>query len=96
MTDATVATEVRTAEGWLEFQEYFVHRRQEPEVLEIRFAGLSAASPAPEVAAALAAAEAIVLCPSNPLVSIGPDPGRAGHAGPGLGGAGAAASRWRR
>ena len=40
MTDATVATEVRTADGWLEFQEYFVHRRQEPDVLEVRFAGI--------------------------------------------------------
>src|SRR3954452_2299924 len=37
MTDATVATEIRTLDGWLEFQEYFVHRRQEPDVLEVRF-----------------------------------------------------------
>ena len=40
MTDTPVATEVRTAEGWLEFQEYFVHQRQAPEVLELRFAGV--------------------------------------------------------
>ena len=72
MTDAPVATEVRTADGWLEFQEYFVHRRQQPEVLEIRFTGIAEASPSPEVVAALAAADAIVLCPSNPLVSVGP------------------------
>jgi LPPG:FO 2-phospho-L-lactate transferase len=72
MTDATVGTEVRTAEGWLEFQEYFVHRRQEPEVLELRFPGMAAASPSPEVAAALGDASAVVLCPSNPLVSVGP------------------------
>jgi LPPG:FO 2-phospho-L-lactate transferase len=72
MTDSPVATEVRTAGGWLEFQEYFVHRRQEPEVLEIRFRGIEAAAPSPEVRSALAAASAIVLCPSNPLVSIGP------------------------
>ena len=39
MADEPVATEVRAADGWLEFQEYFVHRRQEPEVLELRFAG---------------------------------------------------------
>ena len=50
MTDAPVATEVRTADGWLEFQEYFVHRRQEPDVLELRFAGLADAAPTPEVA----------------------------------------------
>jgi LPPG:FO 2-phospho-L-lactate transferase len=72
MSDAPVATEVRTADGWLEFQEYFVHRRQEPEVLEIRFAGAEAAEPTPEMCATLETAEAIVLCPSNPLVSVGP------------------------
>ncbi len=72
MTDATVATEVRTADGWLEFQEYFVHRRQGPEVLEVRFAGIDAAQPAPEVLAAVENADAIVVCPSNPVVSIGP------------------------
>ena len=72
MTNASVGTEVRTAEGWLEFQEYFVHRRQEPEVLELRFPGMAEASPSPEVAAALGNASAVVLCPSNPLVSVGP------------------------
>lgn len=72
MADEPVATRVRTAEGWLEFQEYFVHRRQEPEVLELRFAGLQAARPTPEVADAFAAAEAIVIAPSNPLVSVAP------------------------
>jgi LPPG:FO 2-phospho-L-lactate transferase len=72
MTDAPVATEVRTADGWLEFQEYFVHRRQEPDVLELRFAGLEAARPTPEVLEALATAEAIVIAPSNPIVSVGP------------------------
>jgi LPPG:FO 2-phospho-L-lactate transferase len=72
MTDASVATEVRSAEGWLEFQEYFVHRRQEPEVLEVRFRGITEARPSPEVAAALAEASAVVLCPSNPVVSLGP------------------------
>jgi LPPG:FO 2-phospho-L-lactate transferase len=72
MTDSTVATEVRTAEGWLEFQEYFVHRRQEPDVLELRFAGVEGSAPTPEVLAAFERPEAIVLCPSNPLVSVGP------------------------
>ncbi len=72
MSDDPVATEVRTADGWLEFQEYFVHRRQEPDVLELRFAGMTAAAPSPEVVAALDRADAIVVCPSNPLVSVGP------------------------
>ena len=62
----------RTDEGWLEFQEYFVHRRQAPDVHEIRFAGVEAARPTPEVLAALDGADAIVICPSNPLVSVGP------------------------
>lgn len=72
MADEAVRTEVRTDDGWLEFQEYFVHRRQAPEVHEVRFAGIEAARPTPEVLASIEAAAAIVLCPSNPLVSIGP------------------------
>ena len=72
MTDSPVATEVRTADGWLEFQEYFVHQRQVPDVLELRFAGLADATPTPEVAAAFETADAIVIAPSNPLVSVGP------------------------
>ena len=39
MTDAAVRTEVRTDDGWLDFQEYFVHRHQAPEVREVRFRG---------------------------------------------------------
>ena len=39
MTDTAVATEVRTDDGWLEFQDYFVRLRQAPDVLELRFAG---------------------------------------------------------
>jgi LPPG:FO 2-phospho-L-lactate transferase len=72
MTDASVRTEVLTDDGWLEFQEYFVHRHQEPEVHEVRFQGVEAARPTPEVLAAIAAAEVIVIAPSNPVVSIGP------------------------
>ncbi len=72
MTDQPVRTEVLTDDGWLEFQEYFVHRHQAPEVAEVRFAGIDAARPSPEVLASLAAAEVIVIAPSNPIVSIGP------------------------
>jgi LPPG:FO 2-phospho-L-lactate transferase len=72
MTDARVATEVHTADGWLEFQEYFVHRRQAPDVDGVRFAGLEASAPTPEVLAAIGAADAIVVCPSNPVVSVEP------------------------
>ena len=72
MSDEPVRTQVRTAEGWLDFQEYFVHRHQAPEVLEVRYAGLDHASPSSHVAAALATASVVVIGPSNPIVSIGP------------------------
>ena len=72
MADEPVRTEVRTDDGWLEFQEYFVHRRQAPEVHEVRFRGIEDARATPEVLAALEAAEAIVIAPSNPIVSVGP------------------------
>lgn len=72
MADEPVRTDVRTDDGWLEFQDYFVRRHQEPEVRQVRFRGAEAARPTAEVLAALAAAEAIVVAPSNPLVSVGP------------------------
>ncbi len=72
MTDDPVRTEVLTDDGWLEFQEYFVHRHQEPEVREVRFCGIERARPTPEVLAVIAAADVIVIAPSNPVVSIGP------------------------
>jgi LPPG:FO 2-phospho-L-lactate transferase len=72
MTDAAVRTEVLTDEGWLDFQDYFVRRRQEPTVLDVRFRGIEDATATPEVEAALEAAEAIVIAPSNPFVSVRP------------------------
>jgi LPPG:FO 2-phospho-L-lactate transferase len=72
MSDDPVRTEVRTDEGWLEFQDYFVGRHQEPEVLEVAFRGAELAAAGPGVEAAVAAADAIVIAPSNPIVSIGP------------------------
>lgn len=72
MTNEQVATIVSTPAGRLEFQEYFVHRRQEDHVLGVEFQGVKEALPAPGVLDALASAELIVLCPSNPIVSIGP------------------------
>lgn len=72
MADEPVRTEVRTDDGWLEFQEYFVHRHQEPTVHEVRFRGVEEARATPEVMAAIAAAEVIVIAPSNPVVSIDP------------------------
>ncbi len=72
MADEPVRTRVRTPDGWLAFQDYFVRLHQAPDVLDVRFDGIDAARPTPEVDAALAAAESIVICPSNPYVSIGP------------------------
>jgi LPPG:FO 2-phospho-L-lactate transferase len=74
MTDDRVATRVETDAGDLAFQDYFVRRRCEPRVRVIRFAGAAQATPAAGVVEALSASdlEAIVLCPSNPHLSIDP------------------------
>jgi LPPG:FO 2-phospho-L-lactate transferase len=72
MTDDVVRTELRSAETWLEFQEYFVHRHQAPEVHEVRYVGADEARATWEVTSALTAAAAILVGPSNPIVSIGP------------------------
>jgi LPPG:FO 2-phospho-L-lactate transferase len=72
MTDAPVRTQIRIDEGWIDFQEYFVHRHQVPEVREVRYAGIEAARPTGDVLEALASADVIVIGPSNPIVSVGP------------------------
>jgi LPPG:FO 2-phospho-L-lactate transferase len=72
MTDAPVRTIAITDSGELAFQEYFVHRGCEPRIAGVRFDGADAALPSPAFADALKEADAIVYCPSNPLVSVGP------------------------
>jgi LPPG:FO 2-phospho-L-lactate transferase len=72
MTDDPVRTQVLTDGGWLDFQDYFVRLRQEPEVREVRFAGIDDARPTLEVRPAIEAAGVIVIAPSNPIVSVGP------------------------
>ncbi len=72
MCDERVETRIATPDGELPFQEYMVRRAAEPPVLGIRFASIEAARPAPGVLEAVAAADAILLAPSNPFVSIGP------------------------
>ncbi|HEX5266336.1 MAG TPA: 2-phospho-L-lactate transferase [Acidimicrobiales bacterium] len=59
-------------EGELSFQQYFVARRHDVTVESVRFSGAEAATPGPGVLDTLATAEAVVICPSNPIVSIGP------------------------
>jgi LPPG:FO 2-phospho-L-lactate transferase len=72
MSDAPVRTMVDTDEGELTFQEYFVHRRCEPKVKGFRFDGVEEAEPAVGVKEALESADAIIICPSNPWVSVDP------------------------
>jgi LPPG:FO 2-phospho-L-lactate transferase len=72
MSDQAVPTIIDSDEGALHFQEYLVKRRAEPMVRGIRFDGLERALPAPGVLDALRTADRIVICPSNPLISIGP------------------------
>ena len=72
MSDQPVRTIVETEAGDLAFQEYFVHRRCEPRVKGFRFEGVEVAEPAPGARAAIQSADAIIICPSNPWVSIDP------------------------
>jgi LPPG:FO 2-phospho-L-lactate transferase len=71
-TDDTVPTWVYTTDGELPFQEYFVRRQCQPTVTGFRFAGADQAQPAPGVLTALFEASAVVICPSNPWVSVDP------------------------
>ncbi len=72
VTDSAVPTIVLTDEGELAFQEYFVRRRWQPRAVGFRFAGAENARPAPGVLEALHTAEAVLIAPSNPFVSIDP------------------------
>jgi LPPG:FO 2-phospho-L-lactate transferase len=72
MSDDPVSTILETPEGRLEFQDYFVRRGQRDEVLAIELRGIQDAWPTERVLAAISGADAIVLCPSNPIVSVGP------------------------
>lgn len=72
MSDQPVRTMVDTDEGELAFQEYFVHRRCEPRVKGFRFEGAGEAKPAAMAHEAILSADAIVICPSNPWVSVDP------------------------
>lgn len=72
MSDDPVRTDVRTDDGWLGFQDYFVRFHQEPTVHEVRFRDVEAARATTEVQEAILVADAIVIGPSNPIVSVGP------------------------
>ena len=72
MTDDPVRTIVETDEGALPFQEYFVKHSHEPLVRGFRFEGIEQAKPAPGFLPAIQDSDAVILCPSNPWVSIDP------------------------
>lgn len=74
MSDEPVETWVRLAEDgrWIAFQEFFVQRRAEPTISGVRFEGVDRALPGPGVLASIEEADLVVICPSNPVVSIGP------------------------
>ncbi len=74
MSDDPVRTRVLTDEGWLDFQDYFVHRQCRPVVREFQFIGAETARAQTEALAALQRRDlrAIVICPSNPFVSVEP------------------------
>jgi LPPG:FO 2-phospho-L-lactate transferase len=74
MSDDRLRTRLRTSAGWLDFQDYFVRRRCAPEVTELTYDGAASARPQPDFMAALADARlrAVVICPSNPYLSVDP------------------------
>lgn len=72
MSNESVTTRLRTDRGDSHFQEYFVRDGCQPAVSDIYWTGLDEARPAPGVAEAIAAARAVIIAPSNPIISIGP------------------------
>jgi LPPG:FO 2-phospho-L-lactate transferase len=72
MSDDPVRTRVRTAEGWIAFQDYFVRRQCAPIVRELAFDGAATARPAFLAALSDPRLRAVVICPSNPFISVEP------------------------
>ena len=72
MSDQPVRTRILGPDGWLAFQEYFVREKAQVDVRAVNYAGASVARPAPGVLDALRTADAVLVCPSNPITSIGP------------------------
>jgi LPPG:FO 2-phospho-L-lactate transferase len=72
MTDDIVRTKLRTDEGWLAFQDYFVRRHHAVDVREVHVHGIEHAEPTHEALHAIEEADRILIAPSNPFVSVGP------------------------
>jgi LPPG:FO 2-phospho-L-lactate transferase len=72
MSDQPMKTKIRSTTGWLTFQEFFVREKSQVEILDVVYEGAEAARPAPGVVEAIRDARAVLVCPSNPVTSIGP------------------------
>jgi LPPG:FO 2-phospho-L-lactate transferase len=72
MSNEPVRTRLLGPDGWLDFQEYFVREKAQVEIREVRYVGAEDAAPAPGVVEAIARAQGVIVCPSNPITSIGP------------------------
>jgi LPPG:FO 2-phospho-L-lactate transferase len=72
MTDSYTPTRIRTDQGEMHLQEYFVRWRCEPRVISLRSVNIEIAKPAPRVISAILDADLVIVCPSNPFISIGP------------------------
>ena len=72
MSDDRIESRIVTPAGEISFQEYFVREHWAPEVKQVLFAGIDQSKPAPRVLEAIRNAAGIVICPSNPVTSIGP------------------------
>jgi len=71
MTDDKLETRIKIKEGLIHFEEYFVKRHAQDKVLDVEFEGANSAKPAPRVKEAILNSDLVVVCPSNPIVSIG-------------------------
>ena len=72
MSNEPVKTRLLGPDGWLDFQEYFVREKAQVEVREVRYVGAEDAAPAPGVLEAIERARGVIVCPSNPITSVGP------------------------
>jgi LPPG:FO 2-phospho-L-lactate transferase len=72
MSDQPVRTRILGPDGWLAFQEYFVREKAQLEARAVDYTGAAQAQPAPGVRESIASADAVLVCPSNPITSVGP------------------------
>jgi LPPG:FO 2-phospho-L-lactate transferase len=72
VSDDPVRTRIETLDGWLDFQEYFVREKAQQAVRAVAYVGAEQARPAPGVREAIAEADLVLVCPSNPVTSVGP------------------------